>query len=149
MRTTIVALAAALGASSVLAAPRIESVTVTPNPAQFSRGKPPEVEVGVAIARGKFDTGGCDARVEFGDGEGRNLDFSVAGKRTVRHVYKKNGSYTVVAHGAGAKPCEGTEQAPVRVAGAPAARTKVETKKAAPKKAPGKKKSEKKKEEAK
>jgi hypothetical protein len=149
MKRAIVALAAALGASAVVAAPKIESVTVTPSSAQFSRGKPPEVEVGVAIARGKFDAGGCEARIDFGDGEGRNLDFSVAGKRTVRHVYKKNGSYTVVAHGAGGKPCEGTQQAPVRVAGAPAARTKIDTKKAAPKKASAKKKSEKKKEEAK
>jgi hypothetical protein len=136
MKQTLVAVAAALGASAVIAAPKIESVTVTPSSAQFSRGKPPEVEVGVAIARGKFDTGGCGARIDFGDGEGRNLDFSVAGKRTVRHVYKKNGSYTVVAHGTGGKPCEGAQQAPVKVAGAPAARTKVETKKAAPKKKP-------------
>jgi hypothetical protein len=155
MKKTIIAVAGLLATSAALAAPRIESVTVTPSQAQFAGGKPPEVEVGISITRGKFDTGGCDARVDFGDGEGRNLDFSVAAKRTVRHAYKRDGSYTVVAHGTGAKPCEGSQQAPLRVAGAPAARTKVETKKSAAtktataKKATGKKAAPKKKAPAK
>jgi hypothetical protein len=145
---------ALLGASAALAAPKIEKVTVQPNPAQFAGGKAPEVEVAVSISRSRFDTGNCDARVEFGDGEGRTLEFGVAAKRTVRHVYKKGGSYTVAARGAGSSPCEGAGQAPLTVAGAPepkkAEKKKAEEKKKAPaKKAPAKKKADAKKAPAK
>jgi len=141
---------ALLGASAALGAPKIEKVSVQPNPAQFAGGKAPEVEVAVSISRGRFDTGNCDARLEFGDGEGRTLEFGVAAKRTVRHVYKKGGSYTVAARGAGSSPCEGAGQAPLTVAGAPepkkAEKKKAEEKKKAPaKKAPAKKKADEKK----
>jgi len=122
---------ALLGASAALAAPKIEKVSVQPNPAHFAGGKAPEVEVAVSISRRRFDTGNCDARLEFGDGEGRTLEFGVAAKRTVRHVYKKGGSYTVAARGAGSAPCEGAQQAPLTVAGAPEPK-KAEPKKAAP-----------------
>ena len=120
-----------LAASSAIAAPKIDSVAVNPNPAQFSGGKAPEVEVAVSISRTRFDSGGCDARVDFGDGEGRDLDFGVAAKRTVHHVYKKNGSYTVAAHGAGGTPCAGSRDTRLTVLGA-----------AETKKAPAKKKAE-------
>jgi hypothetical protein len=116
VRLAIVAGAALLGMNGALAAPKIESVTLTPRSAQFSGGKPPEVQVSVSVTRGRFDTAGCDARVDFGDGQGRTLDFGVADKRTVHHVYKKEGKYLVVARGAGAKPCAGTQQAPLTVA---------------------------------
>ena len=135
---------ALLGASAALAAPKIDNVTVQPNQPKFTGGKAPEVEVSVSISRSRFDSGNCDARVDFGDGEGRTLDFGVASKRTVRHVYKKSGSFTVVARGAGATPCEGMQQMPVVVAGAPEP-----VKKAEPKKAPEKKAEEKKKAPAK
>jgi len=134
---------ALLGASAALAAPKIDSVTVQPNQPKFTDGKPPEVEVGVSISRGRFDTGNCDARVDFGDGEGRTLEFGLAAKRTVRHVYKKSGSFTVVARGAGSAPCEGMQQMPLVVTGAP------EPKKAEPKKGAEKKADEKKKAPAK
>jgi hypothetical protein len=137
---------ALLCASAALAAPKIDNVTVQPNQPKFTAGKAPEVEVSVSISRGRFDTGNCDARLDFGDGEGRTLDFGVASKRTVRHVYKKSGSFTVVARGAGSTPCEGMQQMPVVVAGAPEPVKKAEPKKAAPekkaeekKKAPAKK----------
>jgi len=143
---------ALLGASAALAAPKIENVTVQPNQPKFTGGKAPEVEVSVSISRSRFDSGNCDARVEFGDGEGRTLDFGVAAKRTVRHVYKKGGSFTVAARGAGASPCEGAQQAPLTVAGAPEPKKaapekkKAEEKKKAPaKKAPAKKKADEKK----
>ena len=110
-------LAALLIGAPALAAPKIESLAVKPNPAQFSGGKPPEVEIAVSVSRTKFDNGGCDARLEFGDGEGRTLDFGVASKRTVRHVYQKGGSYTIAARGAGSTPCEGSQQAALKVAG--------------------------------
>jgi hypothetical protein len=124
-----------LGASA-FAAPKIERVAVKPNPAQFSGGKAPEVEIAVTISRTRFDSGSCDARVEFGDGQGRSVDFGMAATRTVRHVYPKNGSYTVAARGAGGTPCEGSQQAALTVSGAP------EPKKAEPKKAEAKKKPE-------
>lgn len=137
MKTKSAALLAAawLCATSAWAAPKIENVIVKPN------AKTPEIEVSVSVSRGRFDTGGCDARVEFGDGQGRNLDFGVAATRTVRHVYKKGGSYTVVARGAGGTPCEGSRQAPVTLAATPEPAKKAEPKKTEPeKKAEAKKK---------
>ena len=146
MKHRCAALIAACFASAALAAPRIEGVSVQPSQPKFTGDKPPEVEVTVSVARTKFDKGGCDARVEFGDGEGRTLDFEVAAKRNVKHVYKKGGSYTVVARGAGKRPCEGMGQMPVVVQGPPppkpAARKAEPTKtdkKAPAKKAPAKK----------
>jgi hypothetical protein len=110
----------------------------------------------VSVSRTKFDKGGCDARVDFGDGEGRNVDFEVASKRNVKHVYKKGGSYTVVAKGVGKTPCEGKGQMPLIVQGPPEkkpqakkADAKKADKKAPAKKAPAKKKADEKKPPAK
>jgi hypothetical protein len=126
-------LVASLFAASALAAPKIDSIIVKPNPAAFAGGKPPEVEVSVTVTRTRFDSGNCDARVEFGDGEGRTVDFGVAQTRTVRHVYKKGGNYSLVAKGVGKSPCEGTRDVALNVTGGPT------EKKAAAKKAPEKK----------
>ena len=49
----------------------------------------------------------------------------------MRHVYQKDGSYTIAVHGAGATPCEGSQQAALKVAGEP---KKPQPKQAAPKK---------------
>ena len=157
MKPKYAVLIAACFASAALAAPKIESVAVDPRQPKFNGDKPPEVEISVNVSRTKFDKGGCDARVDFGDGEGRTLDFDVASKRNVRHTYKKGGSYTVVAKGAGKRPCDGMGQMPVVVQGPPppkpAAAKKAEPKKAekkAPaKKAPAKKADDKKKAPAK
>jgi hypothetical protein len=118
--------AAALFSAAALAAPKLQSVVVKPNPAQFSGGKPPEVEVAVSVSRTKFEKGGCDARLDFGDGEHRTLDFGVAATRTVHHTYN-GGGYTVAVSGTGPTPCEGSQQAALKVAGEP-------KKRAAPKK---------------
>ena len=116
----ITALAAAtVFSAAALAGPRIESVAVKPNPAQFSGDQPPEVEVAVSVSRTKFEKGGCDARLDFGDGEHRTLDFGVAVTRTVHHAYGKDGSYTITASGTGATPCEGAQRAALTVAGEP------------------------------
>jgi len=143
MKPTTVALLALFAASAALAAPKVETVTVSPSSAKFESGKPPEVEVSVSVNRSRFDKAGCDVRVDFGDGEGRTLDFDVATKRSVHHVYKKGGSYAVVARGAGTRPCEGTQQAALTVAAAPepkkAETRKAETRKAEPKKPAAKK----------
>jgi hypothetical protein len=147
MKPGTLALLALVAATPALAAPKIESVSVSPSSAKFDGGKAPEVEVSVSVNRSRFDKAGCDVRVEFGDGEGRTLDFGVATKRSVHHVYKKGGSYSVVARGSGATPCEGTQQAALTVAAPPApkkpepkkAEKKAEPKKPAAKKAPAKK----------
>ena len=150
------ALAGLVLCTAAVAAPKLESVAVKPNPAQFSGDKAPEVTIAISVSRTKFDKGGCDARLDFGDGEGRTIDFSAAATRTLHHVYKKDGSYTVSVRGAGATPCEGTQQAALKVAGEPKPKAKpepkkAETKKAEPKKkpAPKKKAAPKKKEETK
>jgi len=149
-------LIAACFASAAFAVPKVENVTVDPSQPKFTGDKPPDVEVTVSVSRTKFDKGGCDARVEFGDGEGRTLDFDVASKRNVKHTYKKGGSYTVVAKGAGKRPCEGMAQMPVVVQGplppkpaAKKAEPKKAEKKAPAKKAPAKKTDAKKKPSAK
>jgi len=110
---------AVLLSAAAAAAPKIESIVVKPNPAPFAGGKAPEVEIALLISRTRFDTGNCDARLDFGDGQGRNVDFGVATRRTVHHVYKKEGSYTVAARGAGATPCAGAHQVALKVAGEP------------------------------
>lgn len=137
MNRKIFGILALCGASAALAAPKIESVAVQPNAPKFSGNTPPEVEVSVSVTRSKFDKG-CDARLDFGDGEGRTLDFEVASKRSMKHVYKKAGSYTVLAKGVGKTPCEGMGQMPLIVQGPPAPK-KAEPKKADAKKAPAKK----------
>jgi len=141
IRKILVVLALSSSATA-FAAPKIESVSVQPSQPKFTGDKPPEVEVSVSVWRTKFDKGGCDARVDFGDGEGRTLDFDVASKRNVKHVYKKGGSFTVVAKGSGSRACEGTQQMPLIVQGPPPppkpAAKKAEPKKAE-KKAPAKK----------
>ena len=144
MRTGSAALVLILLASPALAAPQIESITVKPTSAAFADGKAPEVEVSVSVNRPRFGSSNCDARVDFGDGEGRNLDFGVADKRTVRHVYRKGGDFRVAAKGAGKTPCEGAKEVALSVKG-PAEKKQAEEKKKAEKKSEGKKKAEKKK----
>ena len=137
-------LALLLLASPALAAPKIEVVSVTPNPAAFSGGKPPDVAMSISVTRNS--AGNCDARVDFGDGEGRSIDFGMAATRTLKHTYRKGGNFKVVVKGIGKSPCEGAREVALTVTGAPA--PKAEPKKAEAKKAE-KKKAEKKKAEKK
>ena len=137
-------LALLLFASPALAAPKIEVVSIKPNPAAFSSGKPPEVEMSISVTRTAI--GSCDARVDFGDGEGRTIDFGVAAIRTLKHTYRKGGNFKVVVKGTGKTPCEGLREVALTVSGGPA--PKAEAKKAEAKKAE-KKKAEKKKAEKK
>jgi hypothetical protein len=131
-----------------LGAPKLDNFSVKPSNA--------DVQVSVSVSRSRFDTGGCDARVDFGDGQGRNIDFGMAGTRTVHYTYRKNGNYRVSVKGAGATPCEGAREAPVTIAGVPEAKKTEPAKKAEPKKkseakkkAPAKKPAPKKKDEKK
>jgi len=120
-------------ASPVFAAPKIDSLSVKAD------AKSPEVEVSVAVTR---SGGSCDVRVDFGDGEGRTVDFGVATIRTLKHTYRKGGNFKVAAKGIGRTPCEGVREAAVSVAG-PAAKKAAEKKKAAKKKSAAGKKDEK------
>ena len=113
IRKTMMLAAAMVCSSAAFAAPKLQNVAVKPNPAQS------EVAVTVSVSRTKFDKGGCDARVDFGDGTGRTIDFGVAATRSVHHAYKKSGNYIIVARGAGATPCDGSQQSAVKVAGEP------------------------------
>lgn len=148
---TIAALAALLAIAPAWGAAKLESLTAQPNQPKLVGGKTPEVEVAVSINRGRFDKGNCDVRVDFGDGEGRTLDFGVATKRSVRHVYKRTGTFIVGAGGTGTTPCQGAQQTVVVVSAGPAPKKTEEKKKSpakkgAAKKAPAKK-DEKKKDE--
>jgi hypothetical protein len=133
-------LMAFLVAPAALAAPRIDNLVVKPNPAAFLGGKAPEVEVTVSVKRSQFDRG-CDAAVDLGDGSRpRTVEFGVATAKTIRYVFKKDGSYKVTAKGAGRTACEGMREATLTVKGAPAPAKKAEPKKAEPKKKPAVKK---------
>ncbi len=136
-------LALLLFASPALAAPKIDVVSIKPNPAAFSGGKPPEVVLSISVTR---SVGDCDVRVDFGDGEGRTLDFGMANTRTLKHTYRKGGNFKVAVKGTGKSPCEGAREVALTVTGGPA--QKAEPKKAEAKKAE-KKKAEKKKAEKK
>jgi hypothetical protein len=65
------------------------------------------------VAKSKFG-GNCDARVDFGDGKGRTIEFGVATTRTLRYTYAKGGSYKVSVKGTGKAPCEGAKETRLR-----------------------------------
>ncbi len=114
------ALAAAMPAA--FAATRIDELAVRPNPAVFVDGAPPQVEITVSVERGQFDRQPCDVIVETGDGAAATkLGFGLGDTRTksVRHTYKKPGSYQLKAlAGSG---CTGTRTVGVTVLATPAA----------------------------
>jgi hypothetical protein len=116
-------------ASPAFAAPKIETVTVKPG------AKAADVELSVGVTRGGSN---CEVRVDFGDGHGQTLDFGVATTRTLKHSYRKAGSFKVAVKGSGRTPCEGAREVPVKVAAA-AEKKKAEKKKADKKSAPAKK----------
>ncbi|MEA3194562.1 MAG: hypothetical protein QOD26_2895 [Betaproteobacteria bacterium] len=116
-------------ASPVFAAPKIDNLSVKAN------SKSPEVEIAIVVTK---SGGNCDVRVDFGDGQGRTLDFGLATTRTLKYTYRKGGNYKVAAKGAGKSPCEGAREVAVSVAGPvekKAAEKKAEKKKAEKKKA--------------
>jgi hypothetical protein len=96
---------------AALAAPRIESVAVEPNPAPVRAGKPTEVAISVTIDRpSPFDVS-CTAIVDPGDGSRKSemsWEFGERRTKTTRYEYKKPGTYRVRVAGAGKTPCIGT-----------------------------------------
>jgi len=150
-------------APAALAAPKLDKLTVNPASAEFKSGKGPEVSISIAVSRTRFDTGACDAQVDFGDGSRpRTVDFTVAGTKIIKYTYSKGGNFNVSVKGIGKTPCEGTQVASVAVKGPakpepkkadakkkPEPKKKAEKKKGEPKKKPAPKKDEKKKDEPK
>jgi hypothetical protein len=105
--------------TTVLAATRLEDLAVKPNPALS------QVEIAVTVNRGQFDKQGCDILVSPGDGSAPvRLGFGIADERTktVRHAYKKPGTYTVGA--AAGSGCTGTRSVSLVVGAEGVAETK-------------------------
>lgn len=113
-------LAFLLLASPAFAAPKIDNLSVKPN------SKTAEVEIAIVVTK---SGGNCDVRLDFGDGQGRTLDFGLATTRTLKYTYRKGGNYKVAVKGAGKSPCEGARELAVSVAG-PVEKKKAEKKKA-------------------
>jgi hypothetical protein len=104
-----------LASSAALGATRLENLVVRPEPAER------QVQIEVTIDRGRFDKQACEIMVTPGDDSPpTRLSISIgeAVTRTVRHTYKKDGSYTVRV--AAASGCTGTRSASVIVGASPA-----------------------------
>lgn len=127
MKTRLIfILGAALAAGPAAAAPRIESVSVNPNPAPFEAGKTADVVISVTIDRPTPLDISCEALIDPGDG-GRTLsmswDLGDRRTKTTRHEYKKPGAYRLKVSGTGKDACTGGRELTVRV-GTPAAAAK-------------------------
>jgi hypothetical protein len=110
-----------LGAKAALATPRIESVSVRPNPVPFTTGKAGDVVIAVSIERPTPLDLRCEAVVDPGDG-GREIhlawDFGDSRTKTARYEYKRPGSYRLRVAGAGKDACVGLKEATVTVGAA-------------------------------
>jgi hypothetical protein len=129
-------LALLLFASPALAAPKLDNLSVKAN------SKSPEVEIAITVI--KSGVGTCDARVEFGDGRGRSVDFGVATIRSLKYTYAKGGNYKVSVKGTGKTPCEGAREVAVNVTGPAAKKAEQKAEQKAEKKKAEKKKADKK-----
>ncbi len=128
MRTSLIAVfVAALAAAPAAAAPRIESVSVSPNPAPLEAGRTADVVISVTIERPTPLDISCDALVDPGDG-GRTLsmswDLGDRRTKTTRYEYKKPGNYRIKVSGTGKDACTGARELTVSVGAAPAAPAK-------------------------
>ena len=123
------AAALVLCAWPALGAPRIESISAR------AGGAPLEMTLTVTIVRPTpLDIVRCEVALEPGDGSGAlRLVYELGDRRSksVKHTYKKAGSYRVQATGAGSRHCEGERQLEITVS--PPAATE---KKAAPPQCP-------------
>jgi hypothetical protein len=112
-----------LGAKAALATPRIESVSVRPNPVPFTTGKAGDVVIAVSIERPTPLDLRCEAVVDPGDG-GREIhlawDFGDSRTKTARYEYRKPGTYRIKVKGSGSHSCTGERELTVRVGGASA-----------------------------
>jgi hypothetical protein len=110
-----------LGAKAAFATPRIESVSVRPNPVPFTTGKVGDVVIAVSIERPTPIDLRCEAAVDPGDGSPAiQLAWNIGDSRTktARYEYKKTGTYRITVTGSGSNPCTGERGLTVRVGGA-------------------------------
>src|SRR5688572_12491278 len=87
-----------LGAKAALATPRIESISVRPNPVPFTTGKVGDVVIAVSIERPTPLDLRCEAAVDPGDGGPEiHLAWNIGDSRTktARYEYSKSGTYRV------------------------------------------------------
>jgi hypothetical protein len=108
-------------AVSAVAAPRLESVEVKPNPAPLEAGKAAEVVIAVTIERPTPLDINCDAQIDAGDGGKFLMSWNLADRRTktARYQYQKPGTYRLRVAGSGKDACNGLREVTV-VVGSPA-----------------------------
>ena len=107
-----------------LATPRIESVSVRPNPVPFTTGTVGDVLIAVSIERPTPLDLRCEARIDPGDGGAPIvLAWNIGDSRTktARYEYRKPGTYRIRVSGSGANGCTGQRELTVRVGRARAA----------------------------
>ena len=122
-RTALLAVAAWTVAAPALATPRIESVSVRPNPVPFTTGKVGDVVIAVSIERPTPIDLRCEASVDPGDGGPEiQLAWNIGDSRTktARYEYRKPGTYRIKVAGSGSNACTGERELTVRVGGASA-----------------------------
>ena len=110
-----------LGAKAALATPRIESVSVRPNPVPFTTGKASDVVIAVSIERPTPLDLRCEAVVDPGDGGAElHLAWNLGDSRTrtARYEYRKPGTYRLKVKGSGSNGCTGEHELTVKVGGA-------------------------------
>ncbi len=110
-----------LGAKAALATPRIESVSVRPNPVPFTTGKVGDVVIAVSIERPTPLDLRCEAVVDPGDGGAElHLAWNLGDSRTrtARYEYRKPGTYRLKVKGSGSNGCTGERELTVKVGGA-------------------------------
>jgi hypothetical protein len=120
MRTAAIVMVAFAAASPALATPRIESVSVRPNPVPFTTGKVGDVVIAVSIERPTPIDLRCEAVVHPGDG-GHELhlawNLGDSHTKTARYEYKKAGTYKLRVVGVGENACSGERELTVKVGG--------------------------------
>ena len=121
MRRVMIALAVSAAASPSFATPRIESVSVKPNPVPMTIGKVGDVVIAVSIERPTPLDLRCEASIDPGDG-GRELhlvwNLGDSRTKTARYEYKKPGTYNLKVRGSGSNACTGERELTVKVGGA-------------------------------
>ena len=93
-----------LAAGKVAATPRIESVSVRPNPVPFTTGKVGDVVIAVSIERPTPLDLRCEATIDPGDGGPEiELAWNIGDSRTktARYEYRKPGTYRIKVTGSG------------------------------------------------
>ncbi len=127
MKRELLVVIAALAAAPALAAPRIESVSVKPNPAPLEAGKTADVVISVTIERPTPLDLSCEATIDPGDGSrALTMSWDLGDRRTktTRHEYTKPGNYRLKVSGSGKDACVGAREMSVAVGSraAPAAK---------------------------